>query len=190
MGQNHKSRRSGVVAFDTAGRRQIFKFLLLFLVILVVLAGGVAVVSSLYNEAPRHLCFFTAESVALVAHLFDSDAVCTANQVSTEGFSIEVIGECTGLTEIIIFIAAIAAFPSTLVRKLLGIVLGTVVILATNIIRMVTLLWIGASSQYWFSICHYYTYQASMLLLVIGAFILWLHYVALRPKMRAAVVSG
>jgi len=189
MDRSRRVKQVSVSTDDTSKRRQVLRFLTFFLIVLLFLAVSMAVVSNQFNNAGRDLYYFTADAVAFTADLFGSNTVCSGNKVSYDGFTIEVVGECTGLTEIIIFIAAVVAFPASVRQKIFGVVIGVSVILAANILRMMTLLWIGASSRYWFDVFHFYTYQASMLLLVIGTWMLWLNYAVLRKKERDNLVS-
>ena len=72
------------------------------------------------------------------------------------GFSVQIIEECTGLYEILIYAAAVLAFPTTLVRKGIGIVLGAPLLYAVNVLRIAFLMFAGRFYPATFDFMHLY----------------------------------
>jgi exosortase/archaeosortase family protein len=89
-----------------------------------------------------------------------------------------VIWECTGLTAIALFIAAVAAYPSRWRAKLWGLVLGIPLLLAINQLRLVTLV---AIDHWWPSIAetaHVVVWQSLFILLTVVLWLVWVVRVA------------
>lgn len=99
------------------------------------------------------------------------------NLVSYEGFSVEVVTECTGLFEIMIFTAAVLAFSTSLQNRLVGIVAGALALYATNVARIGLLLLVGHHSPQLFDWVHAYLWQGMMLITIILIFAAWVVWI-------------
>ena len=78
-------------------------------------------------------------------------------------FTFQVVPDCGAIPSISIFLAAVLAFPTLLVYRLIGVVAGTGILYTINIARLSTLAYIGAidreSGGKWFSFAHEYVWQ-------------------------------
>ncbi len=90
------------------------------------------------------------------------------------GFSFEIVPDCTPLAPIMLLAGAILAFPATWRAKLNGIILGALVLGALNLIRTVSLVYIGLHTPQWLEIAHLVVWQSAMIMSGILVWLFWL----------------
>jgi exosortase H (IPTLxxWG-CTERM-specific) len=117
---------------------------------------------------------FVANEARLVLNLFGEHATVTHQVLSSPRFSVAIFNGCNGLEAILIFVSGVLAFPSPWVRKLVGIALGFVAIQVFNVIRVVSLFYIGVLKPQWFSASHTFVWQS---LVIIFGVVLWLVWI-------------
>ena len=145
----------------------------------------------------------TAHITASVLNFFGGHVRVDGTSVHSNKFSFEIIEACTAVIPMMIYVAAVLAYPSTIKlqkigifhniiflrpfgallelamaffldwRKWLGIVLGLLILYAVNIVRMVTLFFIGTHFHSFFDVAHYLIWQALMILVAIALWLLW-----------------
>ncbi|HEY6893041.1 MAG TPA: exosortase H [Rhodanobacteraceae bacterium] len=165
----------------------MFRFIVLFLLYLCVLFA-----LELLQVVDTHVILpFTAGiakvSVWLVG-LFDPHAVAYGKvlQSTTNGFAISIERGCNGVEAVIILVAAMLAFPAPWKNRLTGIALGFVAIQALNLVRIISLFYLGQWNQTWFQWFHLYLWQALIVLDALVAFLIWLRYLPREATARAA----
>jgi exosortase H (IPTLxxWG-CTERM-specific) len=118
----------------------------------------------------------TAAMLAGALWLLGAGGQTVGTIVTSKVFSAEIITECTAIFPIMIFLAAVIAYPSRWKQKLWGIVLGVPAIVFVNLIRLVSLFYIG----YWFpsvfETAHLLVWQS---LIIFFAVLFWLVWVEL-----------
>lgn len=119
---------------------------------------------------------FLAWSSSSIVGLFDSEAVSQGVVLrnSVNGFAVSIQPGCNGVEALIVLTAAIVAFPSSLKAKFIGLSLGFVAIQLLNIIRIISLFYIGQWNETLFNWAHSYIWQALIMLDVLLVFIIWL----------------
>ena len=175
---------------QTSPSRAVLRFLWTFLVSLVVLSTAVSIWYVKFPAASAAFIAATAQIVAWSASVACDGIRLNGDLITYHGFSIRVVVECTGIIEIVIYLAAVISFPASWLRRLIGVVGGTALIILANVLRMATLLIIGASSEHWFEIAHYYAYQVSMLLLIVGVWIAWFYFAVLDRRKEPQPISA
>ncbi|HHJ39535.1 MAG: exosortase H [Methylothermaceae bacteria B42] len=93
------------------------------------------------------------------------------------GFAVAIQAGCNGVEALIVFVAAVLAFPSGWKEKLLGIGFGAVTIQGLNLLRIISLFYLGQWNLKAFEWFHLYGWQALIMLDVLLAYLLWLHFV-------------
>ena len=78
----------------------------------------------------------------------------------------------------IILFAAIFAFPAPFKNKLIGFAIGFVAIQALNLVRIISLFYMGQWSMTWFEWFHLYLWQA---LIILDALVVWLIWLRTLP---------
>lgn len=120
----------------------------------------------------------TASLVTSIVRLCGMEASSHGRIVHCQDFSLEVIGECTGIHEILLLWAAMLAFRAPIVAKVIGLVLGAILTLAMNVLRVATLAMIGAHWPDAFDWAHRFTFQASMIIWIVILWVLWIRIVS------------
>jgi len=115
-----------------------------------------------------------AKLTGFLVSLFGTEAVVSGITVSSATFSVEIISACTGVFPTIIFISAVLAYPCKLKGKLIGIGLGIPTIFLVNLVRMVSLFYVGVYLPQIFEATHLLFWQS---LMIIAAVLLWLFWV-------------
>lgn len=112
---------------------------------------------------------------AYLVGLFDQGAIAYSNILkdSESGFAVSIEPGCNGIEAVIVLIAAIVAFPSSIKAKILGISIGFMAIQSLNIVRIISLFYLGQWNETVFSWAHSYIWQALIMLDVLFVFILW-----------------
>lgn len=150
------------------------RFLILFLVIQGVLFGAqLTPWGQDYFVTPwtNGLAHFCAQLVAIV----DPSAVATGKVLrsATNGFAVSIEAGCNGVEATLVLIAAILAFPSTWKQKLWGLGLGFLAVQGLNIVRIISLFYLGQWSMTAFEWAHLYIWQALIMLDVLIVWLIW-----------------
>lgn len=122
----------------------------------------------------------TALSAHEVLGIFTQLSTQRGNLVTFDGFAVEIIIECVGLLEMLIYSACVLAFPASLRARLWGIPLGCAVIFGFNVIRIVTLLIVGRHWGDYMDFFHVYFWQATLIAMIVSVLYGWIRIFAHR----------
>lgn len=89
------------------------------------------------------------------------------------GFGVSIEPGCNGVEACIVLVAAMLAFPARWSHRLLGIVVGIAAIQAFNLVRIVSLFYLGQWNMAWFHFAHEYLWQALIMLDALLVFMFW-----------------
>lgn len=157
--------------FWPKNRREI-TFLLLF----VALLGGSFTLISLNWVNDNVIEPFTA-GIARVSgatlDLLGQDIRMQGTILRGKRFSVNIRNGCNGVEAMLIFLAAVLAFPAPWRAKLLGLAIGAVAIQAVNLVRVVALYLTGAYFPSWFDASHTVIWQTVVILFSVLLWILW-----------------
>lgn len=108
---------------------------------------------------------------------------CTISETSimSPRFSVNVIQGCDSIYPTAMLWAALLAYPSTLRSKLIGMCGGAIVLFIINIIRIVTMFYIGIYVPSLFDMVHVYAWQALFILLTLAVWLLWAAKISRAP---------
>jgi len=124
---------------------------------------------------------------AWIVKLFDDQVISQGvilQQVDT-GFSVSIQSGCNGVEAVLVLIAAMLAFPAPWKYKLLGIVSGFFAVEFLNIVRIISLFYLGQWDQNIFEWAHLYIWQALIMLDVLIVFLLWLRILPAKQELGA-----
>ncbi len=96
--------------------------------------------------------------------------------------SLDVKFGCNGLEAVMIYSAAVIAFPSSWKNKLIGVAMGFFVIQTINIFRIVGLAYSAVHASNFFEFIHTYIAQGMMIAISLGVFIIYLNYAKYTEK--------
>jgi exosortase H (IPTLxxWG-CTERM-specific) len=166
--------------------RPMARFFLGFLVLQVLLFG-----TELTPWAQRWFVVPWTDTLATISagivKVFDPGVMADGKvlQSGSNGFAVSIEAGCNGVEATIVLVAAILAFPAPWKRKLVGLAVGIVAVQALNVIRVISLFYLGQWSFDAFDFAHRYVWQA---LIMLDVLIVWLLWVRTLP--RAAPVPA
>lgn len=155
------------------------RFAILFLIIMTVLFAA-----ELTPPAQNALVIPWTEGLARMSAglvtLFDPQVVSYGKflQSTRNGFAVSIEAGCNGIEAALILVSAMLAFPAPWKHRLIGIAAGLAAVQALNIVRVVSLFYLGQWSVRAFEWAHLYLWQA---LIMLDVLIVWLIWVRMAP---------
>jgi archaeosortase B (VPXXXP-CTERM-specific) len=165
-------------------RNPAYRFVLLFLPYLAVVSIGYPLFVRHYNPVVQWFILLTARVEYWLFRIFTADVRVDEKLVFLGSFAVKIIDECTGIYEMLIFAAAVLAFPTTLVKKGLGLVLGCPLIYVFNVLRIAVLILVGRFWPRGFDFMHLYFWQATMIVMITAVWLIWITLVVRHEKVR------
>jgi exosortase H (IPTLxxWG-CTERM-specific) len=165
----------------------VIRFFILFVVLQAALFGA-----ELTPWAQRHFVApWTSTLAAISASLvtvFDSDVLATGKilRSAINGFAVSIEAGCNGVEATIVLVAAILAFPAPWKSRLIGLAAGIVAVQGLNVIRVISLFYLGQWNIDVFQWAHLYVWQA---LIMLDVLVVWLIWVRTLPPARGATVA-
>ncbi|RLQ23602.1 exosortase H [Seongchinamella sediminis] len=168
------------------------RFVITFLLVLVGLFS-----LEMLNPVQEHLVVpFTGLlakiSAALVAP-FDDTVLAYGKvlQFSDTGFAVSIEAGCNGVEATIVLIAAVVAYPGSWKARCTVIGLGFLAVQALNILRIITLFYLGDWDLDIFTWVHLYLWPSLIMLDVLVVFVLYLRYLSRKEgEMSNAAAAG
>jgi exosortase H (IPTLxxWG-CTERM-specific) len=114
-----------------------------------------------------------AAAAAWFLNLLGYDVHATDQTIRSDQFSVSVYRGCDAAEPTALFVAAVIAFPASLRRRLLGIVLGVAAVQLLNLVRIVSLFCIGVHSPSVFELMHIHVWQAAFILVAVLLWAIW-----------------
>lgn len=99
-------------------------------------------------------------------------------------FEVDVAPACSGAVPLSIYFSAVLAFPSSFRARLLGLLLGTTVIFAVNVLRVGALFLVGLFFREVFHESHVYVAQALVICVAVALWLFWATRYAMTPQAR------
>jgi exosortase H (IPTLxxWG-CTERM-specific) len=142
----------------------------------VLLAAGFALLQFAWVE--RAIARFTAGLVVVSAafiHLFGGHASVYGSLLSNplNGFGVSVENGCNAINVTILLWAAILVFPASPLDKLKGLAAGTLALHALNLLRIISLYYLGQYNRAWFDFAHLYLWESLIVLDTLAIFWGW-----------------
>ena len=166
----------------------MIKFFILFVVIQGVLFGG-----ELTEPAQE---FFVVPWTNILATLsanlvkwFDPNVLVSGKilQSTSNGFAVSIEAGCNGVEATIVLVAAMLAFPAPWKNKVIGLIAGILAVQGLNIVRIISLFYLGQWNYSVFEWAHLYVWQA---LIMLDVLIVWLLWVRTLPKIEGSDRGG
>ncbi len=162
-------------------RRPESRFLILFLSILGISFTVIAL--NPVNDA------FVVPYTTLIAKLsgnilklFGEDITINGVLLWSPRFAVTIYNGCNGLITSLIFISGVLSFPARGSAKVIGVIGGLLAILVINLIRIISLWYIGIYLPQFFSQSHIFIWQSLVILAGVTLWIIWAHTFAAPPK--------
>ena len=155
------------------------RFVTVFIIVLVSLFT-----IEMLNPVQRHLIIPFTEMLARISAgiitPFDDSVVAHGKilQFGDSGFAVSIEAGCNGIEATIVLIAAVIAFPAGWRERLIAIGLGFLAIQAMNIVRIISLFYLGDWNFDLFSWVHLYLWPTLIMLDVLIVFVVYLRYLS------------
>lgn len=95
------------------------------------------------------------------------------------GFAVSIEAGCNGVEATIVLLAAILAFPAPWKHKVAGLAAGIVAVQGLNVLRVISLFYLGQWDFEVFEWAHLYVWQA---LIMLDVLVVWLVWVRTLPR--------
>lgn len=178
-----RSRRERPRGSRTKGKGPIFRFVLLFGILMGLFELACATSFVKDTVFPAYLRFNARASATILA-LFEDSVSATGQSISGR-YSLSIERGCDAIEPSALFIAGVLAFPAAAMSKLPGMLIGTVCLMVLNLVRIVSLYYVGVYYPRLFHIMHVDVWQALFIFLAILFWFLWALW-ATRPKVAKA----
>jgi exosortase H (IPTLxxWG-CTERM-specific) len=158
----------------------VARFLVLFAVVVIALFAA-----ELSPPGQRAIVYPWTEALARIsagiATLFDShvSVVGRVLQSRANGFAVSIEAGCNGIEAAIVLIAGMLAFPAPWKHRAIGILAGLVAVQALNVVRVISLYYLGQWNAGAFEWAHLYVWQA---LIMLDALVVWLVWIRMIPR--------
>jgi exosortase H (IPTLxxWG-CTERM-specific) len=110
---------------------------------------------------------------AVVLNVLGEKVEVNGTELRSSRFAVEIENGCNGVETALLFGAAVLAFPAPWRRRLLGLLLGFLAIQVINLVRVVTLFWVGVHRPALFGPSHTVLWQSIVVLCGVLLFLLW-----------------
>lgn len=168
----------------------MLRFFILFIVILVTLFAA-----ELTQPVQSAIVLPWTEALARISAglitLFDPHVAAFGKilQNTANGFAVSIEAGCNGIEAAIVLIAAMLAFPAPWKHRVIGILAGLSAVQVLNIVRVISLFYIGQWNMAAFEWAHLYLWQALIMLDVLIVWLIWIRTLP-PPLLSASVDAG
>jgi len=114
-----------------------------------------------------------------IVTLFDPNVVSSGKVIrsATNGFAVSIEAGCNGVEATLVLCAAMLAFPAPWKHKAIGLSVGVLAVQLLNVIRVISLFYIGQWNLEVFEWAHQYVWQALIMLDVLIVWLIWVRRV-------------
>ena len=157
------------------------RFIVIFLAVLIGLFT-LEMQTSVQQHVVEPFTAILAKISAAIILPFDASVLAYGKvlQFGDTGFAVSIEAGCNGVEASIVLIAAVLAFPAPWKARLLTIILGFLAIQALNILRIISLFYLGNWNLDFFTWVHLYLWPALIMLDVLVVFVVYLRYLSRR----------
>ncbi len=176
MASKQGEKSIGQIVTGLLHRHPVLLFLFLFGVLLG-LFYAFAVFTPFYK---RDFLFsylpFNAKVSGAILSFLGQDITVAGSSISSSDFSVNVAPECSGIEPIALFVCAVLAFPAPFLRKIPGIIAGTLLLAILNFVRVINLFLIGVYLPKALDIMHIEVWQGLFIVFAVLFWIVWLRW--------------
>ena len=118
---------------------------------------------------------------------FDASITTSGNVIGSTvtPFAVAIEAGCNGVEATLVLVAAMLAFPAPWRHRLAGIAIGVATVQVLNVIRVVTLFYLGQWNERVFEWAHLYVWQALIMLDVLIVCVIWVKMAPAGPASRS-----
>jgi len=141
------------------------------------LAGFVSLLLLIMNREGSFLVLIEtglARSANFILRLLGNETHVMDQTIWSSTFYLKVIPACTGVYPLSVYLSGVIAYPSRWLAKLIGAAIGVGGIFALNIVRLVSLFYVGVYFRNFLDEFHLLVWQS---LVIVSTLLLWLFWV-------------
>jgi exosortase H (IPTLxxWG-CTERM-specific) len=109
-------------------------------------------------------------------------AVSSGTIVGTQSFQVAIHNNCNAIYETALFTAAVLAYPATWRERAWGAALGVVTLYLVNLVRVLSLIYVGSNFRRYFDASHIYIWQSLFIAFTLGLWLYWAGTLVRRPR--------
>lgn len=158
-------------------KRQEWRFLILFLLILTI-SFTVIALRPVNDAVVDPYTGMIARMSGAALQLLGEDVTVAGCDLRSPRFSVTIYNGCNGLITSLIFVSGVLAFPAGWRAKSIGTIGGLLAIQLINLVRIVSLYYIGVYFPQYFSESHVFVWQSVVILAGVTLWIVWAHHAA------------
>ncbi len=165
-------------------KKPVFIFVGLF-VLLMGLFYAITFVPYLNKKVLPGLQVVNARASVSILNFFGEDAKAIDTTIMSSRYSVDIKHGCDAIEPIALFVAAVLAFPSRFRAKFPGLLIGTLVLTLMNLVRIISLFYVGIYWNSAFETMHIDVWQPAFVVLSLFFWVVWALW-ATRPGVRLA----
>ncbi len=156
----------------SAFHRPRIRFLAVFIL---TLAGGFTLLSvkAVNDRIVEPFTAGVARASGVALNLIGQSTQMRGTIIENRRFAVNIKNGCNGVETMVIFLAAVFAFPASFRARAIGLVLGLLAIQLVNLVRVIALFLTGAYFPEFFDNSHTVIWQTAVILSGVLLFILW-----------------
>jgi exosortase/archaeosortase family protein len=170
--------RSGILrsVLGFFSRRPVLRFITLVSVLMGLFYGLVYFPkwdSDVASSAMSMYLGVYAKITALILGVLGNDVTVYGQSVTSPRYSIQIARECSALEPTALFVAGVLALQVRRGTRWIGVVLGVLSLAITNVVRIVSLFYVGIYIPSKFDMIHIEVWQALFIVLAIAYWAVW-----------------
>ncbi|MBX7153960.1 MAG: archaeosortase/exosortase family protein [Candidatus Kapaibacterium sp.] len=134
---------------------------------------------------PQYLILL-AKIVTPILNIFGYQAISSGSSVLSRDFSIDIAAGCDAVEPMLLFSIVMLAYPAKWQEKLIGIFAGVLILFTINIVRLVSLFWIGVHYKDSFEVIHMEVWQPLFIFCTLAVFGTWMFIVGSTQRTKVA----
>jgi archaeosortase B (VPXXXP-CTERM-specific) len=142
--------------------------------------GFFVLIYIIFQEHFNFLSSLTASTLSALLGILGINHTLNETVLHLGDISLKVIDECTGIYELFVYAGCVMAYPTSSEKKLAGVAFGIPAIFGINMVRLLSLAFIGLWFPSIFSYVHYYLWQVTLILLVVFVMLVWIEKIVKR----------
>ncbi len=142
--------------------------------------GFFVLIYIIFQDKFSFLNNLTASTLSALLGIFGVNHTIDETVLHLGGISLKVIDECTGIYELFVYAGCVMAYPTSSNKKLAGIAFGIPAMFCINMVRLLSLAFVGVWFPSIFGYVHYYLWQVTLILLVVFVMLVWIEKIVKR----------
>ena len=123
----------------------------------------------------QHMTGYLVDVTAFVIHAFGGKAAVDGPTLSSpvNGFAVRVENGCNAINVSVLLWSAILVYPAGWREKAKGLLAGTLLLHALNLVRIISLFYLGQYNRNWFDFAHLYLWEGLIVIDTLAIFWGW-----------------